>query len=287
MSQNQWGKYDRANNSPIWASQQVGTQVAGTGTANSVNQAKLYQNTTADAYQAGMTIGVYGVSPAELDTATVGGVQSVTVTAAGSGFTVRPTVAFSGGGADVTSNATATATAKVVAVALGGGTANGGQDYAAGDVVTVAGGTSSVAAKINVLTVNATGGVLTVSINAAGSYTTLPTLSNNAPTGGNGTNLKVNLTYGLNTVTVTANGVGYSSAPTVTIGGTGGSGATATAALRTEERKVRSAGWVLRREQTATGRVQYETLVAMKSIVANAASTDADTGDDDTKFPNS
>lgn len=268
MSQSQWGKVDRKQDSPIWAPAQVGkpsTRLA----ANA-----LFNNTTADAYITGATVGTYGVSVAEMADAVVGQVASVTVTTAGSGFTVRPTVTFAGGGQGA-SGATATATAKVVSATLGGGTGAGGQDYAAGDVVTIAGGTAGTTAKLNVLTVNATGGVLTLSINAAGSYTALPTLANNVPTGGNGTSLKVNLSYGVNDVTVTANGSGYTSVPTVTLGGAGGTGATATAALRSEQGGVTHAGWVLRKK--VGSRTQYETLVAMKTISSDAS--------DDSQFP--
>lgn len=82
----------------------------------------------------------------------------------------------------------------VSSVTLGGGADPGGQNYVAGDVVAVASGSGGIPAKINVLTVNAAGGVLTVSINAAGSYTTLPTQANNTPSGGTGTGLRLNLT---------------------------------------------------------------------------------------------
>lgn len=263
----QWAKVDRKQDSPIWAAAQVGKA------STRLEANNLFNNTTADAYITGATVGTYGVSVAEMNDAAVGQVASVTVTTAGSGYTVRPTVTLTGGGISAT-GATATATGKVVTVTLGGGTGAGGQDYAVNDVVTINGGTGT-SANVNVLTVNATGGVLTVSINAAGSYTALPTLANNNPTGGNGTSLRLNLSIGVNDVTVTANGTGYTSAPTVTFGGAGGSGSVGTAALRSEQSKVTSAGWVLRK--SFGNRVQYETLVAMKSISSDAS--------DDSKFP--
>lgn len=262
MAQHQWGKIDRANSSPIWATAYVNK------TANTLNQNNLFNNVTSGAFISGAAVGTFGVSPAEMIDS-VGGVATVTVTAAGSGFTSRPTVTFTGA---ATTNATATATAKVVIVTLGGG--GGGSAYANGEVVTIAGGTSTVAANVNILTTNSTGGVLTVSINAAGSYTALPTLANNAPTGGSGTGLKLDLSFGVAAVTVTANGTGYMGVPTVSFGG-GGTGATATAALTTEQMRVTSAGWVLRK---AFGkRVQMETLVALKTITSDA--------NDDNQFP--
>ena len=261
MAQHQWGNIDRKQDSPIWAPAQVNKP------STRLEANALFNNTTSGAYISGVTVGTFGVSPAEMNDA-VGQVASVTVLTAGSGFTVRPTVTITGGGA-AASGATATATAKVVSVTLGGGASAGGSNYAAGDVVTVNGGTASTTAKINVLTVNSLGGVLTVSINAAGSYTALPTLANNAPTGGNGTSLKVNLSYGVNGVTVTANGSNYTSVPTVTFGGAGGTGATGVAALTSEQSDVTSAGWVLRKKWG--NRTTYETLVAMKTISSDAS----------------
>ena len=262
MAQSQWGKVDRKQDSPIWAPAQVNKP------STRLEANALFNNTTSGAYITGATVGTFGVSTAEMADAVVGQVASVTVSTAGSGFTVRPTVSFSGGGQSA-SGATATATAKVVSVTLGGGASAGGSNYAAGDVVTVNGGTASTTAKINVLTVNSSGGALTLSINAAGSYTVLPTLANNAPTGGNGTSLKVNLSYGVNDVTVTANGSGYTAVPTVAFGGAGGSGATGAATLRSEQGGITHAGWVLRKK--VGSRTQYETLVAMKTISSDAS----------------
>lgn len=268
MSQSQWGKIDRKQDSPIWAPAQVNKP------STRLEANALFNNTTSGAYITGATVGTYGVSVAEMSDAVVGQVASVTVSTAGSGFTVRPTVTLSGGGQSA-SGATATATGKVVSVTLGGGAGAGGQDYAVNDVVTIAGGVGASSAKVNVLTVNASGGVLTVSINAAGSYTTLPTLANNNPTGGNGTSLRLDLSIGVNNVTVTANGTGYTSAPSVSFGGAGGSGATGVAALASEQSGVTHAGWVLRKK--VGNRTQYETLVAMKTISSDAS--------DDAQFP--
>jgi len=275
MSQTLWGNIDQANNAPLFAPAQVGTQ-PGTGSPTEVNRAALYGNTTANAFTVttahanGVITGTYGVSVAEMDSSAVGQVTSVVVTSAGSGFTARPTVVFAGGGASV--NAAATATAKVVTVSLGGGV-SGGINYGAGDVVTInatgAAGASATS-NANVLTVNASGSVLTLSINTAGSFTTLPTtVANNAVTGGNGTGLLVNLLFGVNTVTLTGNGAGYTGVPAITFGG-GGVGASATAGLQSEESKVPAAGWNLRTVKP-NGRVQWETLVAMKSLTGDGS----------------
>lgn len=282
MSQTMWGNTDQANNSPIWGPVSVML------TPNTANRDNLFNNTTANAFVTntafsdGYIAGVFGVSVAEMNDAVTGQVASVTVTAAGTGYTVRPTVSFSGGGADAT-GATAQATAKVVS----GTIFAGGTDYAPGDVVTIntsgaAGATTS--ASFNVLTVNAAASntVLTLSINTAGAFTTLPTrIANNDTTNttGVGTGLVINLAFGVLAVTMTANGINYTSEPSVAFGGAGGSGSTATAALRSEQSKVPSAGWNLRKV-LPNGRVQYECLVAMGSIV------DPGGGDaDDTQLP--
>lgn len=209
---------------------------------------------------------VYGVATEELEGNA--GVGSVAVSAAGSGFTVRPTVSFSGGGG---SGATATATAKVVTIAIGDAAGSG---YANGDTITVTGGTGTSATATVTTGANDTIPA-SLTLATAGSYTVLPTLDEAATTndGSGDDNLTVDLTIGLNDVTVTASGNNYSSAPTVTIGGTGGVGATATATLQsTEAASVTHAGWVVRTEGSGgrAGRVQYETLVAMSSITNDA-----------------
>jgi len=165
---------------------------------------------------------VYGVATEELEGNA--GVASVTVTAAGTGFTERPTVSFSSGGG---TGATATATAKVITIAIGDAAGDG---YANGDTITVTGGTGT-SATATVTTGENDEIPVSLTLVNAGSYTVLPTLDEAATTndGSGDNNLTVDLTIGLNDVTVTASGNNYSSAPDVTIGGAGGAGATATA----------------------------------------------------------
>jgi hypothetical protein len=54
-----WGNTDDAANSVLWATTQVKL------TPNTVNQANLYTNTTADAFITGITVGQFGVSGQE------------------------------------------------------------------------------------------------------------------------------------------------------------------------------------------------------------------------------
>ena len=68
-----------------------------------------------------------------------------------------------------------------------------GGTYAVNDVLTVAGGTRTVAATIKVLTVSA-GKILTYSITNSGAYSVAPTLTANAVTGGGGSGATFDLT---------------------------------------------------------------------------------------------
>jgi hypothetical protein len=153
-------------------------------------------------------------------------VTAVDVSAAGSGFTARPTTTLAAAPAGGV-NATATAVGKVLtATVVGAGTG-----YAEGDILSVAGGTGT-AATIRVLTVTGTNdAIATVEVASAGAYTVLPTLTANGVTGGTGTGATITLTIGLGPVTVTNGGLGYLTAPAVTIGGAGGTGAAAAATL--------------------------------------------------------
>lgn len=145
--------------------------------------------------------------------------QQATPTAVGQGrITVTPFGATS---------ATATATMKVV----GNSVPTPGSAYVVGDTLTVAGGTAATAATFHVATINGTGGVLTVTPVAAGSYTALPTLTGNVVTGGTGTGAHITLVFGVNTIVVASGGTNYDVAPAVTITGAGGTGAAAHSVL--------------------------------------------------------
>jgi hypothetical protein len=209
---------------------------------------------------------VYGVATEEMEGNA--GVGSIAVATAGTGFTVRPTISFTGGGG---SGATATAVGTVVSIAIGD---VAGDDYSNGDIITVTGGTGT-SATATVTTGENDNIPTSLTLVSGGSYTALPSLDEAATTndGGGDDTLTVDLVIGLGDVTVTASGNNYSSAPTVVVGGAGGTDATATATLQsTEAGSVVHAGWVVRTVGTGgrAGRVQYETLVAMSSIQSDA-----------------
>lgn len=256
----QWGMSDASSNAVLWAPSQVKL------TPNTTNRDSLYGNTTADAFVTGATVGMFAVD--NLETPGYANVTTVAVSAAGSGFTARPTVVFAAPNLAGGTTATGNATAKVVSANVG----VSGTSYVNAEVVTIDGGTGT-AANVSVTT-DASGNVTAVALvsGQTGSYTVLPSLANNAATGGSGSGLQLNLSIGLNTVTVTANGSGYSTAPAVTIGGAGGSGAAAVASINTSEgKRAAHSGWVLRTEGSGgrAGRVQYEVLVAGNIVSDN------------------
>lgn len=138
-------------------------------------------------------------------------VASVAVTTPGTGLTSRPTIAITGDG----SGATATATMKIVSATI----AAAGATYAANDVLTVVGGTSTVPATITVNTVDGSGHITGFTITQAGTYTALPA-NPVAVTGGAGTGATFTLAWGVRAITVTNAGTGYSQAfATPTTGG--------------------------------------------------------------------
>lgn len=268
----QWGSVDRANSSPMFGPALV------RATANTDNRDDLYGNTSSGAFLSGVTTGVFGVSPSELDeaTANVGGLASVTVTNPGFGYTsvpARANVIFTGTGSGASAN---TITLKLVDFAI----IEGGQDYEVADVLTInaAGATgSNTTIRFDVSAVDNAGAILAMTINNAGVVNALPTvIANNAVLGGNGTSAEVQLIFGINAITINAVGSGYTSA-TVTTVGAGGSGFVGAGVPKSSGAvSAHSAGWVLRKV-LPNGRVQMETLVAMKTISSD--------GSDDTIFP--
>jgi hypothetical protein len=168
-----------------------------------------------------------------IDTGTVtainigGTLQTINVSAGGTGYTSSPNVNISGGGGF---GATATATVSAGAVTAINIT-NPGSGYTTAPTITLTGGSGSGATASAILTSGGTG------------YTTPPTIT---LTGGGGTGAAASptLTSGVITaISITNAGSGYTSAPTVTITGGGGSGASATATIIAQNENI-SAGTV-------------------------------------------
>lgn len=258
----QWGNNDQANNSPVWAPAQFNEA------PTTANRDALYGNTTANGVVNGAIIGVYAVDQSEMayGRGSKAGVVSITVTANGTGYQVRPTVTITNAASDSTgSGATATATAQVLsavanAVGTGGtyipgetltvsggtGTAavltvaqtairavpaitNGGSGYANGDIVQFATGTGTQA-NLTVTTGAADSIVASLALTTNGAYTVNPTLTNAATTNatGSGTGLRITANTRVKTVTVSTVGE-YTALPTTNAAGhstANGSGAT-------------------------------------------------------------
>jgi hypothetical protein len=158
-----------------------------------------------------------------------GTVTAITRITGGTGYTTLPTVAVSApttaGGVQATLGITIWVESTPTVV-------SGGTGYTNGDVLTLSGGTFTVAATLTVTGVS--GGVITsVSVAGAarGSYTVAPS-NPISVTGGTGSGATFNATFGVNsTITITNAGSGYVEQPTVTFSGGGGSGAAAFATI--------------------------------------------------------
>jgi len=151
-------------------------------------------------------------------------VESVTLTAAGSGYTTAPTVAFSGGG-----GTGAAATANLVGAGLSGiSVANGGTLYTSPTVAITGGGGSGATA-----TATVSSGVITAfTVTAAGTgYTSPPTVTVSDSTGSGAHGVAAVTASAVASVTVINPGSGYTSAPTVAFSGGGGTAAAGTAVL--------------------------------------------------------
>ncbi len=168
----------------------------------------------------GITIGEVltfsGGTPISSDNATVtvssASLVSLNLNAPGTIYVPGDTITLAGGVA-ITRGIVTVATVKLVSATIhasGGGTGYDGGSPTTFNV-TVAGGTHSAAATVNVTT-NGSGVVSTInSVTVAGSYTVLPTaMTSNIATGDDGTHhgtgLLLDLVFGINTFTITTMG---------------------------------------------------------------------------------
>lgn len=147
-----------------------------------------------------------------------GTVQTLTVTDVGSGYTSVPAIGFSGGGG---TGAAATATLSLGLASI----AAAGTGYAVGDVLSMSGGTFTLAAQVEISQVDGgvTGGpgaITGFNLFTLGTYTVPPSNPVSA-TGGYGTGATFTLNFGLGDITLTGMGTGYTTAPTVTVTGGG------------------------------------------------------------------
>lgn len=124
----------------------------------------------------------------------------------------------------------ATGTSRLKAVSLA--PSAGGSGYAVNDTVTLTGGTFTTAV-VGTVTAVSSGAITSLSVTTAGSYSVLPSNPVSiGSTSGAGTGATITVTWGLESVTITAAGKNYPSGTTVSFGsGGGGSGAAGTVVL--------------------------------------------------------
>lgn len=153
------------------------------------------------------------------------GVESIAVTAGGSGYTSPPNVVITGDGSGA--EATATVRGYVDSITL----TKAGSGYTSSPTVTISGGGGSGA------TATAVAGHFTplaIYLGAGGTgYTSPPTVTISGG-GGSGATAVATVRQAVDSVVVTKAGSGYSAAPAVTFSGGGGNGAVAEAALNRE-----------------------------------------------------
>jgi len=152
-----------------------------------------------------------------------GSLHSVSMVNHGSNFTDVPTIAITPLG---TGAAAGSANFVVVSMTL----AYGGSNYNVGDLLYVFGG-SGVQATARVTSVNG-GSVTGINLLSGGNYTVLPNVINCLTTSsGIGSGCYLNLSMGIQSLSVANPGINYVNQPVVNITGAGGTGATATAIL--------------------------------------------------------
>lgn len=112
-----------------------------------------------------------------------------------------------------------------------------GSGYLKGETVLISGGAGSDNASILITNVGSLGEIIDYSLVTSGAYTVLPLLTNNAVIGGSGKSASFTLTAGVNSITVTYSGLGYTVPPLIRIISSNGAGigAAARAILSVDE----------------------------------------------------
>jgi hypothetical protein len=266
----QWGNTDDAANSVLWAVSQLNKP------ANTDNQTNLFGNTTLSAFVTNQITGQFGVDTTEMAVA-AGPLVDFVITFAGSGYSANAAVTLTGGGG---SSGVANAQASGGRITVGnistrgsGYTSNPGVAIAAPTAITF-NGSSAVDATNNTITITSANSRFLVNDYVLYKSTTgavVQGLSNNTNyyiSFSNSTVVALSTTKGGSNVDITGAGssdtghslTGETATGFITVGGAKNEG-------------VAHAGWVLRTVGTGgrSGRVQYETLVAMGSISTDAS----------------
>ena len=150
----------------------------------------------------------------------------VVVTTPGTGYTSVPTIGYSGGGGG-------TGFAITLNISVGLATiTTGGTGYNVGDIVTISGGSSTKAAALVVSSISAGGVITGINLSSVGVYTAAPAnpASSTSPYG-TGATFTLNFSVGPVAIAPASAGSGYTSAPTISLTGGGGTGGVVTASL--------------------------------------------------------
>jgi hypothetical protein len=242
-----------------------GTGVAANAAAKAVAVA-LNGPGTGGSYIPGETLSVTGgTGTAVAVSVTATEIRTVAIAVAGNGYSNGDVVTLNTGSGTAATFTVTTGAADQIPASLALTTRG---TYTTNPTLTSVGTTSANTAQANGLVVNVTTRIKTISTLDAGEYTVLPTLTGAATSGSaTGTGATLNLTMGVGRVWMTNTGTGYTSAPTVSFGGAGGSGATGTAIISLGGDHA-SPGWIKRTVGSGgrAGRVQTEVLVVSKSI---------------------
>lgn len=275
----QWGQTESSSNAVKW-----GPSALAIVAANTTTSAALFNNTTISAFVSGQGTGVFAASAAEVAT-TSGPIVDIVLTYAGSGYPANAAVTITGGGGSgATANALANSTGRIATVYAN----EHGSAFTSNPVIAVAApapivfsgnstnvtvGNSTVNGFITLGTTNtalwANGDALTYLV--AASNTAVGGLANNGTyyvLVSNTTAIQLSATQNGPAINLTSVAAGAQAGHTLT-----GETATAVASIGGGRNKGVTAGWVMRREGTGgrAGRVSYESLVAMRSIVTDSA----------------
>jgi len=284
----QWGNTDVAGNSCLWG-------VTGyNGAPNTTNRSSFYDNITPDAFVTGITAGQFGVDTTEMGVGS-GNVVQITITNAGTGYVSNSTITFSGGGG---TSAAATGTANGFGKISGSFISNGGSSYETNPTISFAAPANTAFNANSAVTGGASTGLAT-DANSTIDFTTLSaafstaifkvgdTIKYRVNTGNTAniglTNETIFFVQHANTTKIALAATSGGDRITLTKGFTEAGhylqGTTATGAAvvgGAQNKGVAHAGWVVRTVGSGgrAGRVQYETLVAMGSIVPDGSDDD-------------
>jgi len=269
----QWSNQDASSNSVLWAPTSVKL------TPNTDNRDNLFGNTTPDAFITGQTVGQFGADVTEVGVSN-GSVIAVTITSPGSGYTANATVTVSNeSGSGFTANAQANATGYISAVNISAA----GSSYETIPTIAIS-APSGRTFNANSAVANTTEFIsISTNVFQNNDIVTYTVATGNTAVGG--------LTNGTSYFAVSANSTGLKLAST--IGGTAinitaglnetghtltGQTATAVPVISSANKGIAHSGWNLRTVGSGgrAGRVHYETLVAMGSML-NATADAEDT----------